>query len=123
MTRSGFSEAPRVACSSDIGSSSSRIQMKSRGGCMFRTHTAACRFALRKAVLATVILAAASVGAQNAPAPYVVETVSTHADRVSGGDVLVKITYDPVGQIGPLVVKLNGNDATFLFRAGSEPNT
>jgi hypothetical protein len=60
--------------------------------------------------------------AQSTP-PYVIETVSTHADRVSGGDVLVKITYNPVGQIGPLVVKLNNVDATGQFRAGVEPNT
>jgi hypothetical protein len=53
------------------------------------------------------------VGAQTAP--YVIETISTHGDRVSGGDVLVKVTYNPVGQIGPLVIKLNNVDATGSF--------
>ena len=76
---------------------------------------------MRKTILAIAAFAATSVGAQTAP--YVIETISTHADRVSGGDVLVKVTYNPVGQIGPLVIKLNNVDATGQFRAGSEPNT
>jgi hypothetical protein len=76
---------------------------------------------LRNIALAVAALAVTSVGAQTAP--YVIETISTHADRVSGGDVLVKVTYNPVGQIGPLAIKLNNVDTTGQFRAGSEPNT
>ena len=43
---------------------------------------------------------------------------------MSGGDVLVKITYNPVGQVLPLWITLNDqtvNGAT--FRPGTEPNT
>src|SRR4030095_298559 len=76
---------------------------------------------LRTTLVAMAALVVTSVGAQTAP--YVIETISTHADRVSGGDVLVKFTYNPVGQIGPLVIKLNDVDRTGQFRAGSAPNT
>ena len=62
------------------------------------------------------VLAVTGVSAQTAPRPYVIETVSTHADRVSGGDVLVKITYNPVGQIGPLAIHWYG--LTYLAAFG-----
>jgi len=88
---------------------------------MFSVHRAGRTNRLRKTILAMAVLVVTGAGAQTAP--YVIETISTHADRVSGGDVLVKVTYNPVGQIGPLVIKLNNVDATGQFRAGSEPNT
>jgi len=88
---------------------------------MFSTHRAGRTDPLRNTILAMAVLAVTSVGAQTAP--YVMETISTHADRVSGDDVLVKITYNPVGQIGPLWITLNDRDATGQFRPGSEPNT
>ena len=78
---------------------------------------------MRQAFLAMAVLTMTGVAAQPAQKPYVIETVSSHADRVSGGDVLVKITYDPLGQIGPLAITLNNADATGQFRPGSEPNT
>jgi Tannase-like family of unknown function (DUF6351) len=49
-----------------------------------------------------------------------IQTLSTHADRVSGGDVLVQITTD-AGGAG--AVTLNGVDVTSAFRAGTAPNT
>src|SRR5437016_3005589 len=79
------------------------------GGCMFSAVRAGRTDPLRNTILAMAVLAVTSVGAQTAP--YVIETVSTHADRVSGGDVLVKIIYNPVGQIGPLWITLNDRDA------------
>ena len=90
---------------------------------MFRVKNTGPSDPLCKAVFAALVLAATGVGAQPAQKPYVIETISTHADRVTGGDVLIKITYNPVGQIGPLVIKLNNADATGQFRAGAEPNT
>jgi hypothetical protein len=49
-----------------------------------------------------------------------ISTLSTHADRVSGGDVLVQITSDS-GGAG--TVTLNGFDVTSMFRPGTAPNT
>src|SRR2546421_26629 len=52
-----------------------------------------------------------------------VETISTHADRVSGGDVLVKITYKHENRNHPLQITLNGRDVSGAFRSGQNPNT
>jgi hypothetical protein len=41
-----------------------------------------------------------------------IKTLSTHADRVSGGDVLVQITLD---QSQAVAVTLNGNDVSSAF--------
>jgi hypothetical protein len=49
-----------------------------------------------------------------------ITTLSTHADRVSGGDVLVQITSDSAGAGA---VTLNGVDVTSMFRSGTAPNT
>jgi uncharacterized tannase-like protein DUF6351/tannase/feruloyl esterase len=49
-----------------------------------------------------------------------IKTVSTRADRVSGGDVLVQVTQD---DSAATPVSLNGNDVTSSFHAGSIANT
>src|ERR1700687_2470329 len=49
-----------------------------------------------------------------------IKTLSTHADRVSGGDVLVQITLD---QSQAVAVTLNGNDVSSAFHPGTTPNT
>jgi hypothetical protein len=54
---------------------------------------------------------------------YGIETISTHADRVSGGDVLVKINYKHDNRNHPLEISLNGRDVTATFRPGDDPNT
>src|SRR5215471_13692570 len=76
---------------------------------------------------ALVTLAAAALisssGAQTAQNPFLIETLSTRPDIVTGGDVLVRVTYNPVGQVGPLWITLNEHDATGSFRAGIIPNT
>jgi hypothetical protein len=54
---------------------------------------------------------------------YGIETISTHADRVSGGDVLVKITYKHDNRNHPLEITLNGRDIASAFRPGDDPNT
>src|SRR5690242_14650178 len=51
-----------------------------------------------------------------------ITTLSARADSVSGGDVLVQISY-PAGQLLPLWVTLNGNDVTGKFRPGAQANT
>lgn len=57
-----------------------------------------------------------------AAAPLAITTLSTRADSVSGGDVLVRIDY-PTGQRLPLWVTLNDKDVTGQFRTGTAPNT
>src|SRR5512138_1421212 len=52
-----------------------------------------------------------------------VRTLSTHADRVSGGDVLVEITYPDANKNHPLIVTLNGRDVSGAFRPGEAPRT
>src|SRR5439155_15269021 len=49
-----------------------------------------------------------------------IKTLSTHADRVSGGDVLAQITTDAAG-LSPAT--LNGVDVSSMFRPGTTPNT
>ncbi|TMH12121.1 MAG: hypothetical protein E6H68_14520 [Betaproteobacteria bacterium] len=49
-----------------------------------------------------------------------IATLSTHADRVSGGDVLVQITSDASGAG---TVTLNGVDVTSAFHPGTAANT
>ena len=51
-----------------------------------------------------------------------IRTLSTHADRVSGGNVLVEVSY-PSGARLPLTITLNGQDVSSQFRAGSAPRT
>src|SRR5215471_10496201 len=51
-----------------------------------------------------------------------IQTLSTHADRVSGGDVLVQITLKHTNPNHPLVITLNGFDVSAMFRAGDAPN-
>ena len=54
---------------------------------------------------------------------YGIETISAHADRVSGGDVLVKINYKHDNRNHPLEISLNGRDVSATFRPGDDPNT
>src|SRR6266849_5964355 len=51
-------------------------------------------------------------GAQNLQ----IRTLSTHADRVSGGDVLVQISLARPSRKGDLIVSLNGRVVTGAFR-------
>jgi len=48
-------------------------------------------------------------------------TLSTRADRVSGGDVLVEIGNISAKGKHALEVKLNGRDITSAFRPGNRP--
>ena len=77
--------------------------------------------------LAIATLAVAVANPQLAAAKedkgYGIETISTRADRVSGGDVLVKITYKHDNRNHPLEITLNGRDIAGAFRPGGDPNT
>jgi hypothetical protein len=55
------------------------------------------------------------------PAKSAIRTLSTHADRVSGGDVLVEITLANANV--PFVVFLNGRNVSDAFRPGETPNS
>ena len=52
-----------------------------------------------------------------------IRTLSTRADRVSGGDVLVEIANVREQRKHPLQITLNGRDVTAAFRAGNQPNS
>ncbi len=74
-------------------------------------------FALKRAA-AAIGLATCSLMAS--AAVLNISTLSTHPDRVSGGDVLVQITTD-AGGAG--TITLNDSNITNTFRAGTAPNT
>jgi hypothetical protein len=52
-----------------------------------------------------------------------VETLSTHADRVSGGDVLVQISFVHPKQTQSFSANVDGRDVTSAFRPGGSPGT
>src|SRR5437016_10572469 len=68
-------------------------------------------------------LAAAIADTPASNAQFGIRTLSTHADRVSGADVLVEVSYPHANSKFPLVVTLNGRDVSASFRAGEKPNT
>ena len=78
---------------------------------------------MRRVVL-PVFIVALLAGLQPAMASASIEVaaVSSRPDTVSGGNVLVKISYPP-NQLLPLWVTLNDHDTTGAFRPGPEPNT
>src|SRR2546425_3734515 len=82
--------------------------------------------AYRASVLAVSLafpLAAAMADTPASNSQFGIRTLSTHPDRVSGGDVLVEISYPNANSKFPLVVTLNGRDVSAAFRAGEKPNT
>ena len=66
---------------------------------------------------------AASKDDRDDKAGFQIRTLSTHADRVSGGNVLVEISVPQAKGKHSLVISLNGRDITGTFRAGQAPNT
>jgi hypothetical protein len=54
---------------------------------------------------------------------FTIRTLSTHADRISGGDVLVEIGLPSGASSDSLVVSLNGRDVSSAFRAARTPHT
>jgi Tannase-like family of unknown function (DUF6351) len=73
------------------------------------------------AISAALPLLSDSIAAPGSP--FGIKTLSTHPDRVSGGDVLVEVSYPNANKNHPLVITLNGNNITSTFRPGSAPNT
>jgi hypothetical protein len=84
---------------------------------------------LTAAIAALVVVAVASysiaVGAEiqadDKPAKFGIRTISTHPDRVSGGDVLVEIRVKDAKL--PLLVTLNGRNISDVFHPGETPNS
>jgi hypothetical protein len=54
---------------------------------------------------------------------YGVEAISTHANLVTGGDVLLQINYKHDNKNHPLSITLNGHDVSGVFHPGSDPDT
>src|SRR4051812_40604680 len=92
--------------------------------------TFAARTRQWKGAAAAFVLAALAVSGQasaqdrsSGNGALKIHTVSTEANRVSGGDVLVQIDHPGNGPNKPLVVRLNGSDISAAFRPGREPNS
>ena len=69
------------------------------------------------ALLATALLAGTAARADDDSSQSLqIRTLSTHADRVSGGNVLVQITLPRAPRKGDVVVSLNGRVVTGAFR-------
>src|SRR5439155_5064239 len=81
------------------------------------------------AAAASGIVAAAFVAfstvarADPPPSDVGIKTLSTRANLVSGGDVLVQITLKHENRNHPVTITLNGHDISGVFRPGDEPNT
>jgi hypothetical protein len=76
---------------------------------------------MKRMLIASALTACSMLIAAHAVAAVLnITTLSTRADRVSGGDVLVQITQT---DNAATPVALNGNDVSAAFRAGSMPNT
>jgi len=54
---------------------------------------------------------------------YGVQAISTHANLVTGGDVLLQINYKHENKNHPLSITLNGRDVSGVFHPGSDPDT
>jgi Tannase-like family of unknown function (DUF6351) len=54
---------------------------------------------------------------------YGVEAISTHANLVTGGDVLLQINYKHDNKNHPLAITLNGHDVSGVFHPGTDPDT
>jgi hypothetical protein len=79
------------------------------------------------AVAAALVLSLSALhaldGAAEQNKDYGAETVSTRADRVSGGNVLVRIAYKHANRNHPLQITLNGRDVSGAFRPGDDDGT
>jgi Tannase-like family of unknown function (DUF6351) len=72
--------------------------------------------------LAIGVLCSTSVAAKQDKG-YGIEAISTHANLVSGGDVLLKITFKHDNRNHPLLITLNGRDVSSVFRPADDPDT
>src|SRR4051794_15265473 len=73
---------------------------------------------------AIVICALASSSyAQTARNAFEIRTLSTRADLISGGDVLVQVTVPPTTAADKLAVAVNGRDVSADFKLAPHPNT
>src|SRR5438128_405776 len=79
---------------------------------------------LAAAFLTSVALCSAAAEARQ-DRGTTIETISTHANLVSGGDVLVRITTKRMrgDRNQRPKITLNGRDVSTVFRRGPEPNT
>jgi hypothetical protein len=53
----------------------------------------------------------------------VIRALSNQPDRISGGDVLVEVSFPSSSSSRSLIVSLNGRDVSSAFRAGRTPHT
>ena len=53
----------------------------------------------------------------------IIRTLSNQPDRISGGDVLVEVSFPARTSSRSLIISLNGRDISSAFRTGRAPNT
>ena len=82
-----------------------------------------CRWTRLLATFAVTCLAAAAHADEDRSEKFGIRALSTRADRVTGGDVLVEISFPHANANHPLTVALNGRDVTSAFRPGTAPRT
>jgi Tannase-like family of unknown function (DUF6351) len=97
-----------------------QVEIANQGAKSRRLHVGP--LATRVVVFLAMVLATYSIGmSADPPAKSAIRTLSTHADRVSGGDVLVEITLANANL--PFVVFLNGRNVSDAFHPGETPNS
>ncbi len=75
-------------------------------------------------ILAASFAAFSTVASGDPPASDVgIKTLSTRADLVSGGNVLVQITLKHENRNHPVTITLNGHDVSGAFQPGAAPDT
>ena len=80
--------------------------------------------AAMKTRAAIVLMFLASIAhAQTSKNGFEIRTISTRADLISGGDVLLQITVPATLAAEKLAVAVNGRDASANFKLASHPNT
>ena len=70
-----------------------------------------------------VLALASSSSAQSSKAGFELRTLSTRADLVSGGDVLVQVVVPATVASGKLAVSVNGRDVSADFKLSARANT
>jgi len=82
-----------------------------------------CRFAVALALLSVMGALCPTAAAAEPDEAYLIEAISSQANLVSGGAVLLKITYTHDNRDHALRITLNGRDVSGAFRPADDPDT
>src|SRR5258708_29828008 len=82
-----------------------------------------CRFSDALAIVCVIGALCPTSASAEPDEAYRIEAISSQANLVSGGDVLLKITYKYDNRGHALRVTLNGRDVSGAFRPADDPDT